>query len=228
MRRRPGVAGLQHANAAKEQYRTLGENVARVRLAELAEQLATFKTSLENFAHKYKAEIRRQPAFRAQFHEMCARVGVDPLASNKGVWAQLLSIGDFYYELGVQILEACLASRSINGGLMDLRDLHTAVVTKRGARGGEVSEDDVVRAIGKLKALGGGFELLTVGQRKLVRSVPTELNKDHNTVIERAQGVGYVTEAELQQALGWSSGRIKDALSYLMKVSYYLLRFGIV
>jgi len=29
-------------------------------------------------------------------------VGVDPLASNKGAWAQLLGFGDFYYELGVQ------------------------------------------------------------------------------------------------------------------------------
>jgi hypothetical protein len=31
---------------------------------------------------------------------MCAKVGVDPLASNKGVWAELLGIGDFYYEIG--------------------------------------------------------------------------------------------------------------------------------
>jgi len=46
--------------------------------------------------------VRRDPAFRAQFHAMCANVGVDPLASNKGAWAQLLGFGDFYYELGVQ------------------------------------------------------------------------------------------------------------------------------
>lgn len=46
-------------------------------------------------------DIRKKPAFRAQFHEMCAKVGVDPLASNKGFWAELLGIGDFYYELGM-------------------------------------------------------------------------------------------------------------------------------
>ena len=45
-------------------------------------------------------DIRKNPAFRSQFHEMCAKVGVDPLASNKGFWAELLGIGDFYYELG--------------------------------------------------------------------------------------------------------------------------------
>lgn len=45
-------------------------------------------------------DIRKNPIFRSQFHDMCAKVGVDPLASNKGFWAELLGIGDFYYELG--------------------------------------------------------------------------------------------------------------------------------
>lgn len=42
---------------------------------------------------------------------MCAAIGVDPLVSNVGMWAQLLGIGDFYSELGVQVIEACLATR---------------------------------------------------------------------------------------------------------------------
>ena len=58
---------------------------------------------------------------------MCANVGVDPLASNKGMWAQLLGFGDFYYELGVQIIEACLATRAYNGGFMELASLKSAV-----------------------------------------------------------------------------------------------------
>ncbi len=58
---------------------------------------------------------------------MCANVGVDPLASNKGMWAQLLGFGDFYYELGVQIVEACLATRAYNGGFMELGSLRNAV-----------------------------------------------------------------------------------------------------
>lgn len=71
--------------------------------------------------------VRQDPEFRAKFHAMCANVGVDPLASNKGVWAQLLGFGDFYYELGVQIVEACLATRAYNGGLMDLPALRRYV-----------------------------------------------------------------------------------------------------
>jgi ESCRT-II complex subunit VPS22 len=58
-----------------------------------------------------RQEIRQSPQFRAQFHRMCAAIGVDPLVSNQGMWAQLLGIGDFYSELGVQVIEACLATR---------------------------------------------------------------------------------------------------------------------
>ena len=74
-----------------------------------------------------RSDIKQDPVFRAQFHNMCANVGVDPLASNKGMWAQLLGFGDFYYELGVQIVEACLATKAYNGGFMELGSLTKAV-----------------------------------------------------------------------------------------------------
>lgn len=38
---------------------------------------------------------------------MCASIGVDPLSSGKGFWS-VLGMGDFYYELAVQIVEVCL------------------------------------------------------------------------------------------------------------------------
>ena len=37
------------------------------------------------------------------------------------------------------------------------------------------------------QVLGSGFEVISVGKRKLVRSVPTELNKDQNAILELAQ-----------------------------------------
>ena len=46
--------------------------------------------------------------------------GVDPLASNKGFWAEILGVGDFYYELGVQIADVCMATRPLNGGLIEI------------------------------------------------------------------------------------------------------------
>ena len=46
----------------------------------MGKQLDSFKTSLEDFAGKYKQEIKKNPEFRGHFQQMCARIGVDPLA----------------------------------------------------------------------------------------------------------------------------------------------------
>lgn len=47
---------------------------------QMSKQLDTFRTNLEEFASKHKQEIRKNPAFRVQFQDMCATIGVDPLA----------------------------------------------------------------------------------------------------------------------------------------------------
>jgi ESCRT-II complex subunit VPS22 len=78
--------------------------------------MSLFKEKLEVFARKHKSEINRNPQFRRQFSKMCEKIGVDPLASNKGFWAELLGVGDFYYELSVQVIDACLSTREQNGG----------------------------------------------------------------------------------------------------------------
>ncbi|CAD6224132.1 unnamed protein product [Miscanthus lutarioriparius] len=226
MRRRPGIAGLQNAAATRDQFRLVGENVAKVRTDVMKEQLATFRSQLEEFARKHKSDIRKNPVFRQQFHEMCAKVGVDPLASNKGVWAELLGIGDFYYELGVQIVDICIATRSHNGGLIDLLDLRKLLGQKRKATLESLSEDDCLRAISKLKVLGSGFEVISVGRRKLVRSVPTELNKDHSGILGLAQAEGYVTVEQVEREFSWSTGRAIDALETLLKEGLAMIDDG--
>ncbi|XP_074310957.1 vacuolar protein sorting-associated protein 22 homolog 1 isoform X1 [Silene latifolia] len=226
MRRRPGIGGLQTAAAARDQYRLLGENVAKLRTDLMKEQLATFRSQLEDFARKHKNDIRKNPTFRAQFHEMCSKVGVDPLASNKGFWAELLGIGDFYYELGVQIVEICLATRPINGGLINLQELLDLLRVKRKNAREPVSEDDCLRAISKLKILGSGFEVISVGKKKLIRSVPTELNKDHNEILELAQAQGFVAVEDVERRLSWSSGRAIDALETLLEEGLAMIDDG--
>ncbi|VAI20120.1 unnamed protein product [Triticum turgidum subsp. durum] len=265
MRRRPGIAGLQSAAATRDKFRLVGENVAKVRTDVMQEQLATFRSQLEEFARKHKcggitflsacatrdenkflmakhisitsanamytivlvqSDIRKNSVFRQQFHEMCAKVGVDPLASNKGVWAELLGIGDFYYELGVQIVDICIATRSHNGGLIDLLELRKLLCQKRKTDLGSLSSDDCLRAISKLKVLGSGFEVISVGKKKLVRSVPTELNKDHNGILELAQAKGYVTVEQIEKDFSWSTGRAIDALETLLKEGLAMIDDG--
>lgn len=47
--------------------------------------------------------------------------------------------------------------------------------------------DDIVRAIRTLKPLSGGFQILQIGDRKMVRSVPKELDKDQSALLLLAQ-----------------------------------------
>ncbi|KAG8057498.1 hypothetical protein GUJ93_ZPchr0002g26551 [Zizania palustris] len=223
MRRRPGIAGLQNAAATRDQFRLVGENVAKVRTDVMKEQLATFRTQLEEFARKHKNDIRKNPLFRKQFHEMCAKVGVDPLASNKGAWAELLGIGDFH---GVQIVDICIATRTHNGGLIDLLDLCKQLCQKRKADLGSLTADDCLRAISKLKVLGSSFEVISVGKKKLVRSVPTELNKDHNGILELAQAEGFVTVEQVEKKFLWSTGRAIDVLETLLKEGLAMIDDG--
>ncbi|GJP73619.1 hypothetical protein CLOP_g4308 [Closterium sp. NIES-67] len=217
MRRRPGVAGLQTAAAVRGQYRSLGEDVAKQRQASLREQLETFRGFLTAFAQKHKSDIRSNPAFRAQFHAMCAQCGVDPLASNKGFWNELLGFGDFYYELGVQMIETCMAARTDNGGMMELEAVRRLVAGRRRMALDAISHDDCIRALSTIKSLGGGFSVERVGTVHVVRSLPRELSTDQNGIIRLAQARGCVSADDIHSATSWQHGRINDALDALLK-----------
>ncbi|RLV64391.1 hypothetical protein DV515_00017542 [Chloebia gouldiae] len=161
---------------------------------------------LDDVTHgsRHKQEIRRSPEFRLHFQQMCAAIGVDPLASGKGFWAELLGVGDFYYELGVQIIEVCLALRHRNGAFGSSGVLCPG-------------RDDLIRAIKKLKVLGSGFGIIPVGGTFLVQSVPAELNMDHTVVLQLAEKKGFVTVSEIRDSLSWETERAKQALEHLLK-----------
>ncbi|NXB24551.1 SNF8 protein, partial [Rhagologus leucostigma] len=166
-------------------YKERGTVLAEDQLAQMSKQLDTFRTNLEEFASKHKQEIRKNPEFRVQFQDMCATIGVDPLASGKGFWSEMLGVGDFYYELGVQIVEVCLALKHRNGGLITLEELQQRVL--KGRVPAALRRDDLLRAIKKLKVLGSGFGIIPVGGTFLVQSVPAELNMDHTVVLQLAE-----------------------------------------
>eukprot|EP01101_Sappina_pedata_P012471 TRINITY_DN8594_c0_g1_i1.p1 TRINITY_DN8594_c0_g1~~TRINITY_DN8594_c0_g1_i1.p1 ORF type:complete len:210 (-),score=45.91 TRINITY_DN8594_c0_g1_i1:21-650(-) len=184
----------------------------------MQEQLKVFRENLASFARKHKKEITKNPEFRLQFCQMCATIGVDPLASNKGFWGELLGVGDFYYELGVQILHICLESRANNGGLFEMNDLLSALNKYRGDSGFKISMNDIESSVQKLQILGNGFNILKVGNKSFVQTVPYELNLDHKLVIELAERYqGRLTIAMINGDLGWQSSRILTVMDLLMQ-----------
>jgi len=128
MRRRAGVGAVQKQKLEQEKYKDKGTVIQENQFEQMTKQMEVFRGNLEEFATKYKNEIKKNSQFRRQFQEMCASIGVDPLASGKGFWS-VLGIGDFYYELAVQIVEVCMATSYKNGGIIGLDELRDRLVS---------------------------------------------------------------------------------------------------
>lgn len=97
----------------------------------------------------------------------------------------------------------------------------------------EVTREDVIRAIKVLQPLGCGYEIVTLPStsldrkskgRKMVRSVPGELDTDILLLLECADafGKGWITHRVLESHEGWSRRRVDDV------VDKALMRDGIV
>ncbi|XP_064613769.1 vacuolar-sorting protein SNF8-like [Liolophura sinensis] len=216
-RRGAGVGAIKNKNLAQARYKDKGSEISADQIAQMAKQMETFRTHLADFASKHKGDIKKDSTFRVQFQEMCASIGVDPLASSKGFWAEMLGVGDFYYELGVQIIEVCLATSHRNGGLIGIDELKRKLTATGGRSRQDISTDDLLRAIRKLKVLGNGFSVIPVGGSFLVQSVPGELTMDHTTVLQQADGTGFVTVSQLVKELNWESGRAHRAMDYMVR-----------
>eukprot|EP00501_MAST-03F_sp_TOSAG23-6_P000849 GSMAST32.ASY1.ANO1.881.1 assembled CDS len=199
MRRRIGRAGLIQRRNQDSQFKARGTAMRKELMTHAANTLTEFKSNLEKFALKHKKSINQDPEFRMQFQKMCSSIGVDPLASNKGFWAELLGSNDFYYELGVQILDVCL------------------LLKMRGSKAAAVSVDDIKTAVSKMKILGAGFSLLSAGSSTMICSVPVELNVDHTALISLAHERGYIDTLMIKKNLNWSKSRAEQALMMLTR-----------
>ncbi|TKX20996.1 hypothetical protein C1H76_6847 [Elsinoe australis] len=229
-RRGVGLSAFSRNALTSDLYASHGASLRSAHAESLANQLSVFQAALHNFSISHGAEIRSNPTFRAEFARMCNAIGVDPLASSnhKGAkggkdgsfWSQMLggSVNDFYFELAVKVVEICRETRSENGGMMAVTEMQKRLEKGRGIGGGvEVSDDDIRRAVESLKPLGSGFDVIKLGSKQMIRSVPKELNTDQSTVLEVIQVLGYVSVSMLQVNLQWERPRafaiIEDLIS---------------
>lgn len=207
MRRRAGVGAIHKQKLEASKYKDKGSELQDTQFAQMTKQMEVFRENLEEFAAKHKTEIKKNAQFRRQFQEMCAAIGVDPLASGKGFWS-VLGMGDFYYELGVQVVEVCLAANHSTGGLLELDELRQRLIAARGqnvARHQTITNEDILMATKKLKIFGNGFVVYPIGRgRFMVQSIPGELSLQETSVLSAAasQPQGSVTKSLLMKELG--------------------------
>eukprot|EP00736_Rhodelphis_marinus_P003777 Rmarinus@m.6522 len=218
VRRGVGVGAIHQRTLQQKKFQAKGEEMLEVELKKMQDQLAVFKENLEEFASKHKKDIGRNPQFRAQFNHLCAKIGVDPLASKKGFWSDLLGVGDFYYELAVQAVEVCLTMRPKTGGLIECSHLRAILERTRGPRAQPITDDDMERAVQHVALLGGGFAIRQIGKKKFVQSVPGEINPDQSFIVEVAEeNGGRFTSSLLRQKYSWDEDRFDHALEFLLQ-----------
>lgn len=160
----------------KEKLKEKATEISENEINQLTKQMETFKTNLQEFAFKYKDEIKRNSEFRKQFQDMCAHVGVDPLASSKGFFAEMLGVGDYYYELAVQIIEICNSMQERTGGLIYLDQIHDRIQKVRSRFVSDVSLDDCRRAIKKLDIFGNAFTLIQMNNGRSMVNFKNEIS----------------------------------------------------
>jgi len=106
--------------------------VEKENMGQLKIQMESFSKNLENFAVKYRSEIKFNPEFREKFYVMCQEIGFDPLASTS-LWNKELNLNEFYYNLAIQIMTISIALRDQKGALLELDEVKKMLLIKRKA-----------------------------------------------------------------------------------------------
>ncbi len=118
---------------------------------------------------------------------------------------------------GLENRELCLKRSSIRG--FKLRAMGSCQIVAKGrAIGGglQITEDDVLRAVKSLEPLGSGFNIINIGSKQYIRSIPKELNTDQSKVLEVLQILGFVTISMLQVNLQWEQARATTVVEDLL------------
>lgn len=242
----PGLAHFSHQNSLHSSYQTLSNDLSAQSLSTLHSQLATFRTHLQTFATTHRSKIRQDPNFRHAFQQMCASIGVDPLAGAKtrgamglgGLW-EGLGLGEWMIELGVQVVDVCVSTRERNGGLITMEELIRIISRLRGlpspssassSSAGAITEDDIAAAIRTLAPLNAGYTIITLPpssssslpssqntSRKLIRSVPSPLDSSILPILSLAHlHNGRLSVSLLVSSQGWSVERARTALDNML------------
>lgn len=223
-RRRPvGIGALQKDKQRLALFQQKGNVLAQEELAKLGDQMKEFRSNLEKFAQKYKKDIKKNGEFRRQFQQMCAVAGVDPLQSSANFWAKLLGVGDFYYELAIQIVEVFLSTSHKNGGILPMEELLSRVLASRSISNSNhlkhsdsITAEDILEALKKLKVLGCNIKEIPSKGSYIIHATPAELNSDHLELAQIAHSTkGYVCYSLAVEKLNWSEHRIQKALEEL-------------
>jgi len=128
----------------------------------------------------------------------------------------MLGIGDFYYELAVQVVEICFSMRAETGGLLEMSVLLSKLKKMRGTES-QIIEEDVERSIRTLEPLGSGYEIIKMNTRTFIQSVPREFSQDQGNLLRKASERGGKVNFQVFESLNnWTRERFENTIESLL------------
>lgn len=130
-------------------------------------------------------------------------------------------MGDFYFELSIQIVEICLALAESTGGMLEISELRERLNRSRSqkAKQQEITNEDILLATKKLKIFGNSFQVHSLGKdRHIIQSIPGELSLQETKALTLAASTatGSITKTLLAKELGWNELRTQQAIDKLI------------
>ena len=195
----------------------MGKELREQQIQAAKSQMALFQKKLEEFARKYKKQIKTDPQMRNDFNTMCLQIGVDPLQSKNGFWSKILGVGDFYHELSIKVIDVCSQLKKKSGGMIPYDDVLERVKKTYGGKPPKISREDVEQSLKNLKSIGEGYTIVKIGKQYFVKIVSFELDNDLSAVLELAKDTGYFVD---QGNLGWDQDRFQKAVRSLLQEGF--------
>lgn len=250
MSKKVGLSAFTNSESALKQYQQLGKTLFEQQHEKLAVQLSVFQQALANFAKNHPDEIKGNEKFRSEFTKMCLSVGVDPLAASlskkpsssgsttvsgtsttnnkkkgkiKSLWSKLLEDNneEFYNELAVKVIEVCKQYQDLNGGITSIDEILKTLGDPNSPNSIlDLDETDIEKTVSLLQTLDDNFAIITIGNKKFVRSIPQELNKDQSTILEVCEIMGYTSVLLLVANYRWSQYRAQDVLQSMVSSGF--------
>lgn len=166
------------------------------------------------FRRKNKTQLASNPDFSASFAQIGMAFGIDPL---------VLTAEEDHQErenqLTLKVVEFCMNSRSLNGGVVSIDDLVISINKDTMVSDDmlvKFARDDITRVLRKLEVLGSELTLIDIGRKKYIKCTPQDLNVDQQLIIETADMLGFVSVPILRDNFKWSKYRCKSAIDELV------------
>ncbi|EGY14514.1 vacuolar-sorting protein SNF8 [Verticillium dahliae VdLs.17] len=217
-----GIGAFDRHRLTSAQYASHGTTLRTTNAAALETQLAVFRSLLQQFAQTHARGHPLRPILPRAVRANCAPPsGSNPLGSSGAIVVAVGRQGPaprsrLWGPMRDPPPSNKLLSAHRRCSLSAPLEVREGIAKGRPEGAPEVTDDDVLRAVGTLKPLGGAFAVLRVGSKSYIRSVPKELNTDQSAVLEAVQVLGYVSVGMLMANLGWPRARAVTAVEDLL------------